>query len=147
MTSKADITGRLEAATCGPAADDGGTVRERRIAAADTALMRGKHQRAAERGTRSVGSPRRYKTPEAMQAVIDRYFLTTDKPTTRCLALALGLLSRQSFCDCQGYGAGFDYILKRARLRIESHYEEMLHDPTCNPKAAIFMLKRLGWRG
>lgn len=99
------------------------------------ALMRDEHRPAVERGTRSVGRPRRYETPEAMQTVIDRCLLTTDGPTICGPALALGFLSRQSFYDYPRYGPEFDYVLRRARLRVECRYEEILRDP--GPAAGV----------
>ena len=146
MTCKTPITGRSKAIACGPTATDGSTIREKPIVADDAPVMRDKHQRAAERTARPVGRPRRCATPEAMQAAIDRYFLTTDRPTISGLALALGFRSRQSFYNYRGHSPEFDYILKRAWLRVECHYEEMLLDPN-RVRLAVFMLKRLGWRG
>ena len=63
-------------------------------------------------------------------------------PTISGLAHFLGFESRQSFYDYEKKD-GFSYTVKRARLFIEVHYEEMLN--TGNVTGAIFALKNLGW--
>ncbi len=91
------------------------------------------------------GRPRRYETPEAMQLVIDRYFLTAEKPTVSGLALELGFTSREALHNYEGYSQEFADTVKRARLRIEVYYEEKLLDKDFNVSGAIFALKNLGW--
>jgi hypothetical protein len=54
----------------------------------------------------------------------------------------LGFESRQSFYDYEERGE-FSYTIKKARLTIESKYEEKLHEPACT--GAIFALKNFGW--
>jgi hypothetical protein len=64
-------------------------------------------------------------------------------PTISGLALFLGFASRQSFYDYEKE-EGFSYTIKRARLFIESEYEEQLQFG--NVTGAIFALKNLGWK-
>lgn len=60
------------------------------------------------------------------------------------LCYYLGFESRQSFYEYEKKEA-FTYIIKKARLRIEQHYEEMLQMDT--PQAgSIFALKNMDWK-
>jgi hypothetical protein len=92
-----------------------------------------------------VGS-REYKTAEELQTEIDAYFeliaAGRDNPTITGLAYYLGFASRQSFYDYE-QREKFTYIVKRARLKIESVYEGRLFYK--NPTGAIFGLKNMGW--
>jgi hypothetical protein len=65
-----------------------------------------------------------------------------EPPTITGLALYLGFASRQSFYDYEKDGE-FSYVIKRARLRIETEYEKRLMGN--NPAGAIFALKNFGW--
>jgi len=58
------------------------------------------------------------------------------------LALHLGFDSLQAFESYEKHGR-FASIAQRARLRIESEYEKMLHQTPST--GAIFALKSLGW--
>jgi hypothetical protein len=58
------------------------------------------------------------------------------------LCLYLGFESRQSFYDYEEKKE-FSYIIKRARLVIESMYEEYLQSK--NPTGSIFALKNMNW--
>jgi hypothetical protein len=58
------------------------------------------------------------------------------------LCLYLGFDSRQSFYDYE-QKVEFSYIIKKARLRIENHYEQCLQYG--NVTGAIFPLKNMGW--
>jgi hypothetical protein len=58
------------------------------------------------------------------------------------LCLYLGFESRQSFYDYEEKKE-FSYIIKRARLVIESMYEEYLQSK--NPTGSIFALKNMSW--
>lgn len=58
------------------------------------------------------------------------------------LALHLGFDSLQAFESYEKHGR-FASIAQRARLRIESEYEKMLHQQPST--GAIFALKSLGW--
>lgn len=58
------------------------------------------------------------------------------------LCYYLGFESRQSFYAYEQKEA-FSYIIKKARLRIEQHYEESLQLDA--PTGSIFALKNMGW--
>jgi len=58
------------------------------------------------------------------------------------LAYFLGFESRQSLYDYEKRSE-FSYIIKRARLRIESEYEKKLSYK--HPVGSIFALKNMGW--
>lgn len=95
----------------------------------------------------SAGQPRKYPSPELMQSAIDQYFekCTVEKkrPLVTGLALALGFESRQSLYDYEKLPE-YSYMIKTAKLRIESSYEEMLGNQAVT--GAIFALKNMGWR-
>lgn len=59
------------------------------------------------------------------------------------LSFYLGFESRQSFYD-YGNKEAFTYIIKKARLRIEQHYEEILQMDVPQT-GAIFALKNMNW--
>jgi hypothetical protein len=93
------------------------------------------------------GRPPKFKTAPELQRAIQSYFdLLTDysgmKPTITGLTLYLGFMSRQSFYDMENI-TKFTYTVKRARMLIESVYEQLLHGST--PTGAIFALKNMGW--
>lgn len=69
---------------------------------------------------------------------------TVDIPiyTITGLCYYLGFESRQSFYAYEQKEA-FSYIIKKARLRIEQHYEESLQLDA--PTGSIFALKNMGW--
>ena len=90
-----------------------------------------------------MARPRRYKSPEEMQSVIDEYFENNDKPTITGLALALGFLSRQAIINYEGYSQEFHDTLKRAKLKVEASYEGELRKPACS--GSIFALKNFNW--
>lgn len=109
----------------------------------------------------SPGQPPIYAEPLDLQNMIDDYFKNgvTEKtvivgkgdnkeivslpvPTITGLCLYCGFESRQSFYDYEKREQ-FSYIIKRARLFIEKHYEEMLQ--IGNTTGAIFALKNMGW--
>lgn len=103
------------------------------------------------------GCPPMYKTPEEMQAVIDKYFadckgeyvtdgegnLMTDRHghpvkakerplTITGLALALGFTTRQALLNYEGKPEFVDTI-KRAKAKVEQYAEERLFDKEgCN---------------
>ena len=75
---------------------------------------------------------------------IDLYFENNhEKPTLSGLAYELGFASRQSMYDYEK-NKKHSYTIKRARLKIESHYEQRLN--TQYSTGAIFALKNFGWR-
>lgn len=105
------------------------------------------------------GRPAEYHSPEELQQAIDDYFkngirkktvqtgpgktIEIEVPTITGLAYHLGFQSRQSFYDYEKRPL-FSYTIKRARLFIEKHYEEMLQ--AGNPTGAIFALKNFDWK-
>jgi hypothetical protein len=104
------------------------------------------------------GRPPRYTSPDELQAKIEEYFsdgcnkrkvitktgneVEIPYLTVSGLAYYLGFESRQSFYDYEKHDK-FSYIIKKARLRIEMMYEEML--AMGYPTGAIFALKNMGW--
>lgn len=109
-----------------------------------------------------AGRPPTFDTPDALQDAIDEYFkegvtvkkivvgkapnttiLEVEVPTITGLCYHIGFESRQSFYDYETK-ADFSYTVKKARLFIERHYEEMLQ--TGNTVGAIFALKNFDWR-
>ena len=104
------------------------------------------------------GRPALYLDAASLQTKIDSYFDDPpDKKTivvgngtielpiyTICgLAYYLGFESRQSFYDYERSNE-FSYNIKRARLRIESNYEQNLQFN--NATGSIFALKNMGWK-
>lgn len=93
------------------------------------------------------GRPRKYESPEEMQAVIEDYFntRTPDDPVTITgLMIHLDFVSRQSFYDYEKNG-DFSYILKRARQRVEKYYEKLSQRTEGQVTGPIFALKQFGW--
>jgi len=108
-----------------------------------------------------VGRPPMFESPEKLQEKIDEYFkegvtvkkvvigkapnnytIDVEVPTISGLAHYIGFESRQSFYDYENKPE-FTYTIKKVRLFIEQHYEEMLQ--TGNTIGAIFALKNFGW--
>lgn len=108
----------------------------------------------------SVGRPPLFKTNTELEVKLSEYYETCkpqkvkdpetgeeymqlgQNPTITGLAYYLGFESRQSFYDYEIKGE-FTYTIKRARLFIESNYEQALHGR--NPAGPIFALKNFGW--
>jgi len=107
------------------------------------------------------GCPPAFKTPQELQEKIQQYFnegvkkrtvllgkapnqtsIELEVPTITGLSYFLGFESRQSFYDYEKRNE-FSYIVKRARLFIETEYEECLQYG--NTTGAIFALKNMGW--
>lgn len=106
---------------------------------------------------KKMGRPRIYDTQEELQEAIDTYFskckprfdddgnlISLGIPTLTGLAYYLGFESRQSIYDYEKNG-DFSYAIKRARLYIESKYEENLTNPMLKATGSIFALKNFGW--
>ena len=72
----------------------------------------------------------------------EKYTVYTSPITITGLALYLGFASRQSFYDYEKHEE-YSYIIRRARLAIESFYEEKLISKS--PQGSIFALKNMGW--
>lgn len=71
-----------------------------------------------------------------------RYSIELPVPTITGLCLYLGFESRQSFYEYE-QKPEFTYTIKKARLLIETEYEEMLQAGSTS--GAIFALKNFGW--
>lgn len=111
-------------------------------------------------GLETSGRPPLFETIESLILKISQYFEDhlpqekTDPDSKECyyiypfpvtitgLCLYLGFESRQSFYDYEKKEE-YSYIIKRARLVIESIYEENLHGKT--PTGSIFALKNMDW--
>lgn len=108
-----------------------------------------------------MARPAAWDDPKALQDEITKYFqegltiktvligkapnqqaIKIEVPTITGLSYYLGFESRQSFYDYEKKEE-FTYTIKRARLFIEQHYEELLQ--TANIPGAIFALKNFGW--
>lgn len=86
-----------------------------------------------------------FDTPDDFNKSVEDYFESLDPAspaTITGLAYHLGFESRQSFYDYEKRD-GFSYIVKRARLKIESCYETRLNQD--KPAGPIFALKNMGW--
>jgi len=90
-----------------------------------------------------AGQPAFFKTVEELQSSLDEYFEGKENPTITGLAYHLGFESRQSVYDYEKRNDQFSYTVKRARMKIEIYYEELL--ATKSVTGAIFALKNFGW--
>jgi hypothetical protein len=107
------------------------------------------------------GRPPKYKTAKALLNKINEYFrngveekeviigrgdnrelVKVAVPTITGLCIYLGFETRQAFYHLENKDE-FSYIIKKARLFIEKHYEELLQ--VGNTTGAIFALKNMGW--
>lgn len=84
-------------------------------------------------------APKKFTNPDTQEDVI----IDGVHPTITGLAYFLGFESRQSFYDYEGKEE-FSYTIKRARLAIESNYEQALFGK--NAAGPIFALKNFGWK-
>lgn len=91
----------------------------------------------------SAGRPALFITVEELQSSLDTYFEDNNSPSITGLAYHLGFESRQSIYDYEKKNDEFSYTIKRARLKIEIYYEELL--ATKSVTGAIFALKNFGW--
>lgn len=101
-----------------------------------------------------TGRPPMFETVEELQEKIDVYFekltyqdkdtgLDMMRPATITgLALDLGFCSRQSLWE-YGKKPAFTYAIARARMRVESSYEQ--HLLSKSSAGAVFALKNFGW--
>jgi hypothetical protein len=99
-----------------------------------------------EKTKHAGGRPRKYESPEQMQAAIDEYFTTDTQPTVTGLAIALGFTSRNALYVYEGYSEEYFGTLKVARLRVEHEYEKALRVKGIHAAGPIFALKNLGWK-
>jgi hypothetical protein len=101
----------------------------------------------------TAGRPAMFNSVEEMEDGITAYFksleyefegMVNSKPATLAgLAYSLGFSDRASLYDYKGKPE-FTHTIKRARLYIESMYEEGLQSK--NSTGCIFALKNLGWK-
>jgi len=84
-----------------------------------------------------------FTSDEELRDKIEGYFSEKKNPTITGLAYYIGFESRQSFYDYE-QKTEFTYTIRKVRLFIEQHYEEMLQ--TGNTIGAIFALKNFGWK-
>lgn len=93
-----------------------------------------------------AGRPALFESPEELETQIQNYISECqdvhNNATITGLAYYLGFESRQSFYDYEKHEE-FSYIIKRARLYVESNYERLLTGG--KPVGAIFALKNMGW--
>lgn len=93
------------------------------------------------------GRPPVFNTPEELIIKIEEYINLTIQKRGKLritdLVIHCGFESRQSFYDLEKRD-GFSYIIKRARMFIESQYESLLQDGL--GAGAIFALKNMGWK-
>lgn len=89
------------------------------------------------------GRPALFNSVEELQTCLDEYFEENSSPSITGLAYHLGFESRQSIYDYEKKNDEFSYTIKRARLKIEIYYEELLS--TKSVTGAIFALKNFGW--
>ena len=119
---------------------------------------------------KKMGRPPFYKTPEELQAAVDRYFesckgtpvfgadglpVTTRTgaqkmageipPTISGLSLALGFKDRHTFTEQGKRSAAFLEVVNIARLRVEAHNEARLFDPASYRGAAFILQACFGW--
>lgn len=90
-----------------------------------------------------AGRPALFNSVEELQATIEVYFDDNSSPSITGLAYHLGFESRQSIYDYEKKDDEYSYTIKRARLKIEIYYEELL--ATKSVTGAIFALKNFGW--
>ncbi len=96
---------------------------------------------------KKIGRPVKWETPEAVQEVIDKYFIDCKAderhPTVTGLALELDL-TRQGLINYEAKGDFLDTI-KKAKQRVQIAVEETLMGGRA-PVGAIFNLKNnFGW--
>lgn len=102
-----------------------------------------------------VGRPPKYDNVEDLQNAIDSYFdnckpehdelgnvIAFNFPSVTGLTLALGFCDKKSLRQYREKEE-FAPLIKRALLKVESHYEQRLNMQS--PTGAIFALKNMGW--
>ena len=82
--------------------------------------------------------------PDTRQEISGHVVLKIKTPTISGMAYFLGFESRQSMYDYKNKDNGFSYIIKRAMLYMEKHYEQIIQGKA--PTGAIFALKNMEWR-
>ena len=98
-------------------------------------------------GLSETGRPPAYDDPMLFAAKVSEYFEYIKQenkfPTITGMALFLGFESRQSMYAYENK-PDFCYIVKRAKLIIEMHYEQGLNGNSV--AGMIFALKNMGWK-
>lgn len=93
------------------------------------------------------GKPPIFNSPEELEQKVIEYFQWCINqglsPQITGLTLFLGFQSRSSLDDYCKRTEDYSYIIKKAKLFVESGYEEMLQD---GKMSAIFALKNMGWK-
>lgn len=89
------------------------------------------------------GRPLLFDSPDKLQALVDNYFDNNDKITLSGLALHLNI-DRKTLYNYEDKDEFF-HIIKKARERVESVYEERLVFSSF-PTGVIFALKNMGWK-
>ena len=103
----------------------------------------------SEKKKNPVGRPRKIKSPEEFDRLVDSYIdmcRANNEPILLIgMVLALGLTSKEAFYNYGSEYAEFSESVKRARSLIELEYEKRLN---INSSAAgpIFALKNFGWK-
>ena len=96
------------------------------------------------KGNKGGGMIPNYDSADSMQIKIDEYFNINKVPTIPGLAFHLGFAQSKSLYDYEKKEE-FWYVIKRAKLRIESFNAEQLHLSKGNITGVIFTLKNMGW--
>jgi len=89
-----------------------------------------------------VGRPPIWKDPIELKQLVFDYFNEEKKPTLAGLACFLGI-SRSTLYNYENKDKFLD-IIKKARQKVESIYEERLIYSS-SPTGVIFALKNMGW--
>lgn len=88
---------------------------------------------------RGAGRPPLYDTPDELAAAINDYFLEEKQPTLAGLTYSLGFCDRSSLDNQGDRGEEYSYIIKKAKMYIQSCHERGLYAPGCT--GHIFWLK------
>jgi len=92
----------------------------------------------------NAGRKRLFRTPEALQSKVDKYFKENEKFAVGKLGYYLGFADRQSLKDYIDRKDEFSCIIKKAKYFIEGEYELLLQEN--NVTGIIFALKNMGWK-
>lgn len=91
-----------------------------------------------------TGRPMKFKSVEAIQPLIDKYFEDTPDERLTITGLALALdTSRETLMDYEGRDE-FSDTIKKAKNRIQESYEVSLRKR--GNAGDIFALKNFGWK-
>lgn len=101
---------------------------------------------AANQEQQQIGRPRKFSSPEDMQAAIDVYFAACEKtgePLTiegLCEALDIDRKTILNYGKLDAYSAFFPTV-KKARMRVQRDLVVRMLKGGCGAAAAIFLLK------